>query len=192
MNDNSALPPLRGARQAHQYIHMDVAGVQDDWLRSRYITPAFSGIPKQRGTKSELAPSPLPSRGPKRWQKCYIIPAFSGIPKQRGAESELSPHHCLLRGPKDGTHATSPLHSQGSSNKGGHNQNWLPHAYLLRGPKEGGRAMSPVHSWGSPTRGTKSKVVALGARTRLWMCSPKGYHQKNFSQEWRVCVEKHP
>ena len=29
--------------------------------RKCYITPAFSGIPKQKGTKSELAASPLPS-----------------------------------------------------------------------------------------------------------------------------------
>ena len=33
--------------------------------RKCYITPAFSGIPKQRGAKSELAASALPYGGPK-------------------------------------------------------------------------------------------------------------------------------
>ena len=49
---------------------------------------AFSGIPNKgeqkqkcsptKGTKSEVAASPLPSRGPKRGRKCYVTPAFSG------------------------------------------------------------------------------------------------------------------
>ena len=47
------------------------------------------GSPNKGGTKSEVAASPLPSRGPKRGQKCYITPAFSGIPKQRGTKSDL-------------------------------------------------------------------------------------------------------
>ena len=34
--------------------------------------------PQQRGTKSELAASPLPSRGPKGGRKCYVTLAFSG------------------------------------------------------------------------------------------------------------------
>ena len=34
--------------------------------------PAFSGIPKQRGTKSEVGASGLPSRGPKRGRKCNV------------------------------------------------------------------------------------------------------------------------
>ena len=36
------------------------------------------GDPQHRGTKSEVAASPLPSWGPKRGRKCYIIPEFSG------------------------------------------------------------------------------------------------------------------
>ena len=43
----------------------------------------------------------------------------------------------------------------------------------------------------SLAKGTKSKVAELGAMTKLWMCSPKEYHQ-NFSQKWCVYVEKHP
>ena len=54
-----------------------------------HITPAFSGVPEQRATKSELAASPLPSRGPNRGRKCFVTPAFLGIPKQRGTKPEV-------------------------------------------------------------------------------------------------------
>ena len=57
---------------------------------------------KQRGTKSEVAASPLPSRGPKRGWKCYVTPAFSGIPKQRGTKSKLAASPLPSRGPKRG------------------------------------------------------------------------------------------
>ena len=87
--------------------------------RKCYITPAFSGVPKQRGTKSELAASPLPSRGPKRGRKCYVTPAFSRIPKRGGGQNQnWQPHPCLLGGPKEGGNATSPPHSWGSPTKG--------------------------------------------------------------------------
>ena len=36
--------------------------------------------PQQRGTKSEVAASPLPSRRSKRRRKCYVTAAFSGVP----------------------------------------------------------------------------------------------------------------
>ena len=67
--------------------------------RKCYITPAFSGIPKQRGTKSEfghkwaeMLHNPCVLGDPQMkedkirfWptsgRKCYINPAFSGIPK---------------------------------------------------------------------------------------------------------------
>ena len=39
--------------------------------------------PEQRGTESELAASPLPSRGPKRMRKCYVTPAFWGVPRTK-------------------------------------------------------------------------------------------------------------
>ena len=50
--------------------------------RKCYITPAFSGVPKQWGTKSELAASHLPSQGPERGRKCYVTPAFLGVPNK--------------------------------------------------------------------------------------------------------------
>ena len=125
-----------------------------DKIRSGYLTPAFSGVPNKgdkikvgpeeggnatsplhsrgsptpsAGTKSEVATSPLPSRGPqqrgqdqsgpKRGRKCYITPAFSGVPNAKRGDK-------IKVGPKEGGDATSPLHSRGSPNKWGQNQNW--------------------------------------------------------------------
>ena len=105
--------------------------------RKCYITPAFSGVPKERGTKSELV-------GPTSGRKCYITPAFSGVPN-KGDKIKV--------GPQVGGNATSPLHSRGSPKKWGQNQIW-------RGPQVGGIATSPLHSRGSPKRGgTKSELV---------------------------------
>ena len=72
-------------------------------IRSGYLTPTFAGVQKRaemlhhpcilggpqrqaRGTKSDVATSPLPSRGPKRGLKCYITPAFSGVPNAKSGE----------------------------------------------------------------------------------------------------------
>ena len=62
--------------------------------------PCILGVPKQRGTKSELAASTQPSRGPKNGRKRYIIPAFLGVPKQRGTKSEMAASTLPSRGPK--------------------------------------------------------------------------------------------
>ena len=46
-------------------------------------------LPQQRGKQTEVAPSALPSRGPKRGSKCYITPAFLGVPNaKRGQENQ--------------------------------------------------------------------------------------------------------
>ena len=45
--------------------------------------------PQQRGTKSEVAASPLPSRGPKRGRKCYVALAFLGIPNAKHGEQKM-------------------------------------------------------------------------------------------------------
>ena len=50
--------------------------------RRCYITPAVSGVPKQMGTKSELAAQTLPSGGPTSGRKCYVNRAFSVIPNE--------------------------------------------------------------------------------------------------------------
>ena len=66
-------------------------------ISSGCLTPALSGAqkrvvmlchtrifgdPQHKGAKSEVAASPLPSRGPNRGQTCYVILAFSEVPEQ--------------------------------------------------------------------------------------------------------------
>ena len=47
------------------------------------------------GTKSKVATSALPSRGPTSGRGCYITPVFSG-PPTKGAKSELAACHLPL------------------------------------------------------------------------------------------------
>ena len=103
-------------------------------MGSGCLNPAFSGPPNRAemrrhscilggsqhqawGAKSEVATSPLPSRGPKRGRKCYVTPAFSGIPNIGEQNQKWLPHPCLLWGPKEGRNATPLLHSRGSPMK---------------------------------------------------------------------------
>ena len=69
-----------------------------------------------KGTKSKVVTSPLPSPGPERGRYCYVTTAFSGVPNaKRGEQNQKClPHPCLLGGPQMGGNATSPLHSRGS------------------------------------------------------------------------------
>ena len=46
------------------------------------MSPLHSQGSPNKGTQSQVAASPLPSRGPTRGWKCYVTPAFSGVPKQ--------------------------------------------------------------------------------------------------------------
>ena len=161
---------LGGPQQRGQHQSGPTSG------RKCYITPAFSGVPKERGTKSELA-------GPTSGRKCYITPAFSGVPNKgdnikvgpQVGGNATSPLHSRgspkkggqnqnWRGPQVGGNATSPLHSWGSPKKGGQNQNWMPNPCLLGGPQVGRNATSPLHSRGSPTQGTKSKQKKKGKK----------------------------
>ena len=98
-------------------LTVDVQGVHQtkrDKIQIGYDIPTFLGahewaevlhnpyilrVPRQRGTKSKLAASPMPSRGPTSGRKCYITPAFSGVPKQRGTKSELAASPLPSRGP---------------------------------------------------------------------------------------------
>ena len=43
----------------------------------------LGGLQSNERTKSELAASGLPSRGPKRGRNCYITPAFSRVPNAK-------------------------------------------------------------------------------------------------------------
>ena len=84
--------------------------------RKCYVTPAFSGIPKHMGAKSEVATKSVTK----------IVPVSSIAPEGWG--------------PKESGDATPPLHSQRSPNKGGQNQYWRPQPCFIGGPKEGGNA----------------------------------------------------
>ena len=59
-----------------------IALVRAEMLRN----PCFLGGPQRqaRGSKSEVATSPLPSREAKRGRRCYVTPAFPGGPKEGG------------------------------------------------------------------------------------------------------------
>ena len=95
-----------------------------DWLHH----PCLLGGPQSKGTTSEVATSPLPSRGSPiegdHIRSGYITPAFSGVPNRRGPHQKWLHHPCLLRGPQSkGTTsevATSPLPSRGSPIEGDH------------------------------------------------------------------------
>ena len=123
------------------------------------MQPVHSQGSPNKGTKSEVAASPLPSGGPTSGPKCYVTGVFSGVAKQGdkirsgclnpaflGAHkrAKMLCNLCILRGPQTR----------------GQNQKWLPQPCLLGGPQEGQSAMQPVHSRGSPNKGTKSEVAA--------------------------------
>ena len=83
------------------YVTLAFSGLPKEWnkITSGCLTPPFSGSrTPARGTKSEVAASPLPSRGPKRGRNCYVTPAFSGVPNAKRGEQNQKwlPHPCLL------------------------------------------------------------------------------------------------
>ena len=177
----NATSPLRSRRFPNN------EGQHQNWPtsgRKCYITPAFSGIPKQTGTKSELA---------HKWAQMLHHPCILGDSQTTGDKIRI--------GPQVGGNATSPLHSRGFPNKGGQNQNWptsgrkcyitpafagipkqrrtkselahkwaemLHHACILgdsqtkgdkirMGPQVGGNATSPLRSRESPNKGGQNQ-----------------------------------
>ena len=224
---------LRGPQTSRQSQWWPTSG------RKCYITPAFSGVPKQ-GDKVKGGPqvgggatSPLRSRGPQtrgqgQWwptsgRKCYITPAFSGVPKQGDK---------VKGGPQVGGGATSPLRSSGSPNKGTKSMvahKWaevLHHPCVLRGPQTrgqsqgwptsgrkcyitpafsgvpkqrdkvnggpqvGGSATSPLRSWGSPNKTTKAKVSHKWAEVLHHPCVLGGPQTTRQSQWWPTSGRK--
>ena len=140
--------------------------------------PSILGGPQQRGAKSELAASAMPSRGPKSGRKCYVTPAFSGVPNKGEQNQNSLPQPCLLGGPKAGGSATSPLHSWGSPTKGSKirigclshafsgAQKWaevLRHPGVLEGPQQRG-AKSELAASAMPSRGPKVGGSAASPR----------------------------
>ena len=78
------LSPLDNTPDKAGYPRMEAASRDgaSHGLDGSAMSPLRSQGPQHRGTKSEVAASPLPSLGPKRGRKCYVTPAFSGVPKQ--------------------------------------------------------------------------------------------------------------
>ena len=118
----------------HSWGFPNKGGQNQNWStsgRKCYITPAFSGIPKQRGTKSELA---------HKWAEMLHHPCILG-------NSQIKEDKIRI-GPQVGGNATSPLRSRGFPNK----------ADKIRiGPQAGGNATSPLHSRGLPNNGRRNK-----------------------------------
>ena len=119
--------------------------------RKCYITPAFSGIPKDMGNKIRIG-------GAHKWAEMLHHPCILGDPQRHGGQNQN------WWGPQVGGNATSPLHSRGSPKRhGGQNQNWWS-------PQVGGNATSPLHSRGSPkTWGTKSELVGPTSRRKCYI-----------------------
>ena len=139
--------------------------------------------PQARGTKSEVAASPLLSRSPKRGRKCYVTPPFLGVPytKRKGLIQKSLPHLYFLGGPKEGGNGTSPLHCPGSPTPSGGGKlrsscltltfsgaqkraEILCHPCIVRSPRRQAQGTklevdaSPLLSWG-PKRGRKCYVT---------------------------------
>ena len=85
-------PAFSGAqKRAEMLRHPCILGAQK---RAEMLRHPFTlGDPQQRGTKSEVATSPLPSRGPKRGRKCYATLAFSGVPNAKLGSKSSKPIH---------------------------------------------------------------------------------------------------
>ena len=136
--------------------------------------------PQQRGTKLEVAASPLPSRGPKRGQKCYITPAFSGVPNaKRGEQNQKwSP----TKGKKIGSGCLTPTFL-GAEKRA----EMLHFPFNLRGPQHQARG-AKIQKW-SPTKGNKIRSGCLtlafsGAQKRAEMLR----HPCNTAQLFRGSI----
>ena len=122
-------PPTSPQRYRHAkggrkcYVTPAFLGIPNkgDEIRMGHLTPAFLGAqkwaellcdpcilggPQQRGTKSQVATSYLPSQRPKSGRNRYITRAFAVIPKTREQNLKWLPHPCVLGGPKAGGNAT--------------------------------------------------------------------------------------
>ena len=170
-------------------------GQNQNWPTSGhkcYITPAFSEIPKQRGTKSELA---------HKWEQMLHHPCILGDSQTTGDKIRIRP--------QVGGNATSPLRSRGSPNEGGQNQilayKWAEMLHqpcilgdsqtkedkIRIGPQAGGNATSPLHSRGFPNNGGQNQNWPTSGRkcyiTPAFSGIPK---QRGTKSEWaHKCAE---
>ena len=85
--------------------------------------PRILGDPQQRGRKSEVATSPLPSWGPKRGRNCYATRAFSGVPEQG---FKKGPHRASGKKPLMGLYPPPLAQARPRSQKSGQNGGSTP------------------------------------------------------------------
>ena len=113
-------PPLLGAHNREEVLR----------------NPTLLGGGHQRGTKSEVAISPLPSPGPKRGRNCYVTLAFSRPPNKGDKIRSGYLTLAFLETRKMAGMLCNPWILGGPQQRG-QNQKWLPHPCVLGGPKRG-------------------------------------------------------
>ena len=126
-----------------------------------------------KGTKSQVGASPLPSLRPTRGRKCYVTLVFTGVPN----EGDKIRSGCLTLAFSEAHKRAEVLRNRwifkGPQTRG-QNQKWLPHPCLLGATQVGGSAAQPLHFQGSPNKGTKSEVAASPlpswGHTSGWKC----------------------
>ena len=141
-------PCFSGARKRRELLRNRLtlafwgAPKRPEWLRN----PCIFGKPRQKGRKSVVGASPVPSQGPRRGRNCYVTPALLWVrnAKRRGKirsgcltpmflEAQKRPvllrNPCILGGPK----------RQGR----GENQKRIYHPCLVGGPEEGPIVRNP-------------------------------------------------
>ena len=105
--------------------------------RNCYITPAFSGVPKQ-GDKIRIGCLTPTFFGAQKRAEMLCNHCASRGPQQRGQNQNWVSHPCLLGGLKVSGNATEPLRSRGSPKEGTN----TAHVELVeKGPK--GRSLRP-------------------------------------------------
>ena len=102
-------------------------------------SPLHSRSSPTRRTNSELATSPVPSRGPTSGRNCYVTPALSGCPSKRDKikVGRLTPAFPGRGGAQGCRIAMTQLHCRGSPRQGRNSK----------------LAASPVPSWGPTNAG---------------------------------------
>ena len=146
----SELVPKKGEQNQKWMPHPCLLGGPKEGGNA--TSPLHSQGSLEEGTKSELAPSPLPSRGPKRGQACYVTPAFSGVPK-RGDKIRIG---CL-----------TPAFSGAETPSAGGELEVVPSPLPSRGPKRGRNCYATPAFSGVPKEGNKHGRRLVSAKRPL-------------------------
>ena len=107
--------------------------------RKCYITPAFSGIPKDVGDKIRIG-------GAHKWVEMLHHPCILGYPQRHGEQKQN------WWGPEVGRNATSPLHSRGSP------KTWGTNSELVRPTSGRKRDITPAFSGIPKDMGDKIRI----------------------------------